>query len=147
MRYLTLAEALVIAEAVTDIELVTLAEASRLELLDSALHAPEAGFRDKDFYPSLRNLPRARWRCGARATSTGRCPCRRCCAISSRSSSHSVVPPRWDVAAERSGVATTAPSGSRDDRPLSHRQLENLYACLRQQAPEVFSDGAVSPLS
>src|SRR5713101_3320928 len=44
MRYLTLAEALIIAEAVTGLEATTLARVSRLELLDSALHAPEAGF-------------------------------------------------------------------------------------------------------
>ncbi len=53
MRYLTLAEALIIAEAVTGIEAVTLARVSRLELLDSALHAPQAGFGDEDFYPEL----------------------------------------------------------------------------------------------
>ncbi len=53
MRYLTLAEALIIAEAVTGIESRTLAKASRLELLDSALHAPQAGFGDEDFYPTL----------------------------------------------------------------------------------------------
>jgi len=53
VRYLTLAEALTIAEAVTGLDTVTLAKASRLELLDSALHAPQAGFGDEDFYPSL----------------------------------------------------------------------------------------------
>ncbi len=49
MRYPTLAEALAIAEAVTRLDPVTLAKASRLELLDSALHAPQAGFGDEDF--------------------------------------------------------------------------------------------------
>jgi len=53
VRYLTLAEALAIAEAVTGLDLVTLAKASRLELLDSALHAPQAGFGEEDFYPDL----------------------------------------------------------------------------------------------
>jgi death on curing protein len=53
VRYLTLAEALVIAEAVTGIEALTLTKASRLELLDSALHAPQAGFGDEEFYPSI----------------------------------------------------------------------------------------------
>lgn len=53
MRYLTLAEALVIAEAVTGIDSATLAKASRLELLDSALHAPQAGFGEEDFYPAV----------------------------------------------------------------------------------------------
>ncbi len=41
MRYLTLAEALAIAEAVTGVDALTLARVSRLELLDSALHAPQ----------------------------------------------------------------------------------------------------------
>ena len=53
MRYLTLVEALTIAELVTGLDAVTLAKASRLELLDSALHAPQAGFGDEDFYPSI----------------------------------------------------------------------------------------------
>lgn len=53
MRYLTLAETLAIAEAVTGLDLISLAKASRLELLDSALHAPQAGFGDEDFYPDL----------------------------------------------------------------------------------------------
>lgn len=53
MRFLTLAEALVIAEAVTGISARTLQSASRIELLDSALHAPQAGFGDEDFHPSL----------------------------------------------------------------------------------------------
>ena len=50
---MTLAEALAIAEAVTGLDSVTLAKASRLELLDSALHAPQAGFGDEDFYPDV----------------------------------------------------------------------------------------------
>ena len=53
MRFLTLAEALVIAEAVTGISAHTLQSAARIELLDSALHAPQAGFGDEDFHPSL----------------------------------------------------------------------------------------------
>ena len=53
MRYLTLAEAFVVAEAVTGIDAATLLHVSRGDLLDSALHAPQAGFADTDFYPSL----------------------------------------------------------------------------------------------
>jgi len=53
MRYLTLAEALVVAERVTGIEAATLVRASRVDLLDSALHAPQAGFGDDDFYPEF----------------------------------------------------------------------------------------------
>ena len=53
MRYLTLAEALIVAEAVTGIDTRTLRNATRLELLDSALHAPQAGFGDTEFYPEF----------------------------------------------------------------------------------------------
>jgi len=53
VRYLTLAEALTIAEVVTGIDSFTLSKASRLELLDSALHAPQAGFGDVEFYPEF----------------------------------------------------------------------------------------------
>lgn len=52
MRFLTLAEALVIAEAVTGISARTLHSAAQIELLDSALHTPQAGFGDEDFHPS-----------------------------------------------------------------------------------------------
>ncbi|NQV96409.1 MAG: hypothetical protein HQ486_01305 [Acidimicrobiaceae bacterium] len=53
MRYLTLDEALKIAEDVTGIDADTLARVSRLELLDSALHAPSSGFGDVEFYPDF----------------------------------------------------------------------------------------------
>jgi death-on-curing protein len=53
VRYLSLAEALTIAEAVTGLDVVTLTKASRLELLDSALHATQAGFGEEDFYPEI----------------------------------------------------------------------------------------------
>lgn len=53
MRYLSLAEALAIAEAVTGIDAAVLARTSSLDLLDSALHAPQAGFGDEDFYPTF----------------------------------------------------------------------------------------------
>ena len=53
MKYIDLAEAFVIAEAVTGIDAHDLVHVSRSDLLDSALHAPQAGFGDTDFYPSL----------------------------------------------------------------------------------------------
>lgn len=53
MRYLGLAEAFVLAEAVTGIDALTLTRASRSDLLDSALRAPQAGFGNTDFYPTL----------------------------------------------------------------------------------------------
>ncbi len=53
MRYLTLAEALTIAEAVSGIDAITLERVAELGLLDSALHSPQAGFGDEDFYPEF----------------------------------------------------------------------------------------------
>lgn len=50
MRYLSLAEAFVLGQMVTGIDAVILESTSRTELLDSALHAPQAGFGDDDFY-------------------------------------------------------------------------------------------------
>lgn len=52
-RYLDLAEYLWLAEQVTGIEAATLAKASRVDLADSALRAPAAGFGDEDFYPDI----------------------------------------------------------------------------------------------
>ena len=42
-----------LAEQVTGLDTTTLVKASRVELADSALHAPQAGFGDEDFYPDL----------------------------------------------------------------------------------------------
>jgi death-on-curing protein len=53
VRYLTLAEALTIAEAVTGTETATLMRVAQLGLLDSALHAPQAGFGEVEFYPAF----------------------------------------------------------------------------------------------
>jgi hypothetical protein len=52
-RYLALAEYFWLAEEVTGTEAAVLVKASRVELADSALHAPAAGFGDQDFYPDL----------------------------------------------------------------------------------------------
>jgi len=53
VNFLTLAEAMLLAEAATGIDAATLRRVSRVELLDSALHAPRAGFGDVDVYPDL----------------------------------------------------------------------------------------------
>jgi len=53
VRYLTLAEALVVAEAVTGIDAAVLAKMPGIGLLDSALHAPQAEFGDQEFYPDF----------------------------------------------------------------------------------------------
>ena len=52
-RYLSLAEFWYLAEHVTGINAATLIKASRVELADSALHAPQAGFGNTDFYPDV----------------------------------------------------------------------------------------------
>lgn len=52
-RYLSLAEFWYLAEHVTGINAATLIKASRVELADSALHAPQAGFAETEFYPDL----------------------------------------------------------------------------------------------
>lgn len=53
MRYLSLGEALVIAEEVTGIPAAVLAMGSGVGLLDSALHAPQACFGGHEMYPSF----------------------------------------------------------------------------------------------
>lgn len=50
-RYISLAEFWYLAEYVTGIDAAILIKASRVDLADSALHAPQAGFGDTDFYP------------------------------------------------------------------------------------------------
>ena len=52
-RYLDLADFLLIAEAVLDIPAEDLARVGRLELAESALHAPAAEFGSVEFYPDL----------------------------------------------------------------------------------------------
>ena len=52
-EYLDLADFLLIAEAVLDTPAEDLARAARLELAESALHAPAATFGGVEFYPDL----------------------------------------------------------------------------------------------
>lgn len=52
-RYITLAEYFWLAEQVTGTDASILVKASRVDLADSALHAPQAGFGEEDFYPDL----------------------------------------------------------------------------------------------
>ena len=53
MRYLSTAQALAIAEEATGLDARTLLRVSRVGLLESALHAPQAGFGDVEFYPEF----------------------------------------------------------------------------------------------
>ncbi len=48
-----MAEALVVAEGVTGLDLTTLARSPRIDLLDSALHAPMASFGGQEFHPEF----------------------------------------------------------------------------------------------
>lgn len=52
-RYISLAEFWYLAEYVTGIDAATLVKVSRVDLADSAMHAPQAGFGDTDFYPDV----------------------------------------------------------------------------------------------
>jgi death-on-curing protein len=53
MRYPSLAEYLWLAEPVTGIEAAVLSKAARIDLPDSVLHAPSAGFGGQEFYPEV----------------------------------------------------------------------------------------------
>jgi death on curing protein len=53
VEYPDLADYLAIAAAVTGVDLKTLANATKLDLADSALHAPSASFSGEEFYPDF----------------------------------------------------------------------------------------------
>ena len=53
IEYLDLGDFLVIAEEVLGVPADNIASASRLDLAESALHAPAATFGDVEFYPDL----------------------------------------------------------------------------------------------
>jgi death-on-curing protein len=52
-RFITLAEYLWPAEQVTGGDAATVARTARIDLADSALHAPQAGCGDAKYYPDL----------------------------------------------------------------------------------------------
>lgn len=51
VEYLDLADYVAIAAEVTGLDVVTVMKVANLDLADSALHAPAAGFGDTEFYP------------------------------------------------------------------------------------------------
>ena len=53
VEYLDLTDYVAIAADVTGLDVTLLIKASRLDLADSALHAPSAGIGDEDFYPDF----------------------------------------------------------------------------------------------
>lgn len=55
VEYPDLADYLAVASAVTGLDDQTLLTATKLDLADSALHAPSAGFGEQDFYPDFIN--------------------------------------------------------------------------------------------
>ena len=57
IRYLSLAEYVWLAEQVTGVEAAVLAKASRLDLADSALHAPPPGSKTRTSIPTSSTRP------------------------------------------------------------------------------------------
>ena len=53
VEYLDLADYVAIAAEVTGLDLQTVINITNINLADSALHAPAAGFGDEDFYPDF----------------------------------------------------------------------------------------------
>ncbi len=53
VEYLDLTDYVAIATEVTGLDLDTILKVTDLNLADSALHAPAAGFGDTDFYPEF----------------------------------------------------------------------------------------------
>ena len=53
VRYLDLADFVEIAAEVTGLDLATVIAMANLDLADSALHAPSAGFGEEDLYPDF----------------------------------------------------------------------------------------------
>jgi len=53
VEYLDLVDYLAIAAEVTGLNTETVTRVARIELADSALHAPAAGFGDTEFYPDF----------------------------------------------------------------------------------------------
>lgn len=53
VEYLDLADYVAIAAEVTGLDTATIMKAANLDLADSALHAPAAGFDETEFYPDF----------------------------------------------------------------------------------------------
>jgi death-on-curing protein len=53
VEYLDLADYIAIAAEVTGLDIATIMKVASLDLADSALHAPAAGFDETDFYPEF----------------------------------------------------------------------------------------------
>jgi death-on-curing protein len=53
IEYLDLADYVAISAEVTGLDIETVMKVANLDLADSALHAPAAGFGDTDFYPDF----------------------------------------------------------------------------------------------
>ena len=53
VEYLDLADYIAIACEITGLDAVTVMKVANLDMADSALHAPAAGFGDTEFYPDF----------------------------------------------------------------------------------------------
>ena len=98
-RYLDLAEYLWLSEQVTGVSADALAKSGRIDLADSALHAPRAGFGDEDFYPDIADKAAVLcWRLARNHplpdgnTSAPRGP-RSCCSSTSTTVAGTPIPP------------------------------------------------------
>jgi death on curing protein len=65
VEYLDIADFIAIAQAVTGLDLQTVMNVTNIDLADSALHAPAAGFGDDDFYPDFVDKAAGLWARGA----------------------------------------------------------------------------------
>ena len=52
-RYIQLVDYLAIAAEITGLETTTLTRVAKIDLAESALHAPAAGFGETEFYPDF----------------------------------------------------------------------------------------------
>jgi len=67
VEYVELADYLAIAAEVTGLDIETIIKVTKLDLADSALHAPAAGFGETELYPDFVERPPCSW-CGSSRT-------------------------------------------------------------------------------
>lgn len=57
--YVDLVDYVAIAAEITGLDVATVMRVAKLDLADSALHAPSAGFGEVEFYPGSSRWPRS----------------------------------------------------------------------------------------
>lgn len=86
VEYLDLADYVAIAAAVTGLDLQTVMNMTNLNLADSALHAPAAGFGEDEFYPAKQPFSSCGWHATIRCPTATSAPLGSHCDSSSKSS-------------------------------------------------------------